>query len=716
MKGMKQFIQNMRDGSSRVVEVPMPVVRAGHALVRVDASLVSAGTERMLAEFAGRSLLGKARSRPDLVRQVVDKARREGILPTVQAAFNRLDQPMPLGYSSAGVITELGPGMSGFQIGQRVACAGSGYAVHAEYNLVPRLLLTPLADEVTSEEGAFVTLAAIALHGLRLGRVSLGERAAVIGLGLLGQISLQLARAAGVEALGIDLSHERVELSRRLGFAACLRGEAEQQAAGFTGGQGFDAVLVCADTRSHDPLELAGLIARDRAVVSAVGAVGTAVPRSLYYKKELELIFPRSYGPGRYDPAYEERGQDYPIGYVRWSEGRNLMAAAGLMAAGGLDVKPLISHRFPIDQAPEAYQLITGKRNEPFLGVLLTYPQAGEEKHGRRVRLQEGAAPAAGKPVVGVLGAGLFAGSVFLPLLRRQRDIRLETIASASGLSARHAAEKFGFAQAASGEREVLGDSAINTVIVLTRHDQHARQVLAALQTGKHVWCEKPLALRLEDLAEIEKMIAGEGAPLLMTGFNRRFAPLAQRLRTSLGQRSEPFMAHYRVNAGFLPPEHWLHDPAVGGGRLLGEACHFIDFLSFLAGRSPERLQVRRLPDGGRYRGDNAILTLGFADGSLGTIHYLANGDRSIAKERVEVFCGGLVAVLDDFRALELVSGGRRETARNAWQDKGHSAALEAFFDAVREGGPPPIPSEQLFAVSRAAVLAAGPDGDYAIG
>lgn len=712
---MKQFIQNMRSGSSAVLEVPIPAVRPGYALVRVDASLVSAGTERMLADFAGKSLLGKARSRPDLVRQVLDKARRDGILPTVQAAFNRLEQPMPLGYASAGVITALGEGMAGFHVGQRVACAGSGYAVHAEYNLVPRLLLTPLADDVTLDEGAFVTLGAIALQGLRLAEIRLGERAAVIGLGLLGQIALQLIRAAGGEAFGIDLSPSRVELARQLGFNASLREGAEASAAAFTQGQGFDALLICADTRSSDPLELAGAIARDRAIISAVGAVGTTVPRNLYYRKELHLRFPRSYGPGRYDPAYEEGGHDYPIGQVRWSEGRNLGAVAALLASRKLDVRPLISHRFPIAEAPLAYELIRGKGSEPFLGVLLTYPAEDQAEPSAAVRLlPTPASLPAGTPRVGVLGAGLFAGAVFLPALQRQSRIQREVIASASGLSARHAAQRYGFAAAAAQEEEVLANPAVNTVIILTRHGDHARQALAALRAGKHVWCEKPLALTLAEVEEIGAELSRPGAPLLMVGFNRRFAPLTQRLQRALAGRREPFAAQYRVNAGYLPPEHWLHDPHQGGGRLLGEACHFIDYLTCLAGTPPTSLQVQRLPDGGRYQGDNALLTLRFPDGSLGAIHYLANGDRGLAKERVEVFCGGMSAVLDDFRSLEIHNGGRKQIVRPpGGQDKGHAEALGRFFAAVRDGGPPPIPYGELLAVSRAAVLAAGSDGDH---
>lgn len=714
---MKQLLQNMRDGKAVVAEVPCPSPRSGGALVRTAASLVSAGTERMVVEFAEKSLLGKARSRPDLVRQVLDKARREGILPTLQAAFNRLDQPMALGYSSAGTIVALGEGMEGFQVGERVACAGGGFAVHAEYGAVPRNLLARLPETVDFESAAFATLGAIALHGLRLAEPQLGERVAVIGLGLLGLLAVQMARAAGCAVFGVDLSPARIELARGFGVEAALRADAEAAGLAFSRGQGFDIVLICADARSNDPVELAGLLARDRGRVVAVGAVGLNIPRGLYYNKELDFKVSRSYGPGRYDAAYEERGQDYPAGYVRWTEGRNLEAVVDLLAEGKLDVKPLISHRFAIEDAAAAYEVITGKRKAPFLGVLLTYAQdelgAGAQAEPlRRIDLSK-AYPGVSRPLsgalsVGVLGAGNYATAVFLPALQKTGGARLAGIVSASGLSARHAAQKYGFSFASSQEEEVLANPEIDVVALLTRHDQHARQVLAGLRAGKHVYCEKPLALTLAELDEIEATLAEGDQPLLTVGFNRRFAPLAIQLKAALARRNEPLAAHYRVNAGFIPLSHWVHDPLVGGGRVVGEGCHFIDFLAFLVGQAPISVQAAALPDGGRYRGDNAVLTFSFADGSLGTLSYLANGDKSVSKERVEVFCGGTVALLDDFRSLEITAGGRRKKAGSLLgQDKGHQAAWANFLAAVRAGGRPPIPYADLLGVSRMAIRAA---------
>jgi predicted dehydrogenase/threonine dehydrogenase-like Zn-dependent dehydrogenase len=701
---MKQLLQNMRDGAAQVVDVPAPAVRPGTALVQTAASLVSAGTERMVVEFAKKSLLGKARSRPDLVRQVLDKARREGLLTTLQSAFNRLDQPMALGYSSAGVIRAVGAGLQGFQVGDRVVCAGGGYAVHAEYAVVPQNLLARLPETVDFESAAFATLGAIALHGFRLAQPQVGERVAVIGLGLLGQLAVGIALAAGCEVFGMDLDPQRVALARQAGAEATLRPQAEAAGLAFTRALGFDVVLICADARSNDPIELAGRLARDRGRVIAVGAVGLAIPRTLYYNKELFFQVSRSYGPGRYDPSYEESGQDYPPGFVRWTEGRNLEAVVSLLGSGRLDVAPLISHRFPIEQAADAYQLITGKRDEPFLGVLLTYPQTPGEQPTRRIELAPTAtAPQAGNPAVGVLGAGNYATAVFLPAMRQAGGARLAGIASAAGLHARQAAQKFGFAYAASEEDAILDDPDIDVVVVLTRHDQHARQVLRALHAGKHVYCEKPLAIHAEELAELEQTLAANGLPLLSVGFNRRFAPLAMQLQAAFARRNEPFVAHYRVNAGLLPLTHWTQDPVVGGGRIIGEGCHFIDFLTFLAGQAPTRVEARALPDLGRYRQDNVLITLTFPDGSLGEIAYLANGDKSMSKERIEVFCGGKVAVLDDFRRLELVENGQRRVIRSPFgQDKGHQAAWANFLACVRRGGPPPIPYEQLIAVTRA--------------
>jgi predicted dehydrogenase len=705
---MKQLVQNMRDGKTTVADVPRPPVRPGTVLVRAVRSLVSTGTERMLVEFAEKSLIGKAQARPDLVRQVIDKARREGVLPTIEAAFNRLDAPMALGYSASGVVEEVGGDVEGIHKGDRVACAGGGFAVHAEYMVVPVNLAVKLPAHVDFDAAAFTTLGAIALHGFRLASPQLGSRVAIIGLGLLGLLSVNLARAAGCQVFGVDFDPDRIALAKKLGAEAVIREQAEDAGTAFTANQGFDIVLICADTKSNDTVQLAASLARDRAVVVAVGAVGLDLPRKPYYEKELTFLVSRSYGPGRYDPEYEEKGRDYPIGYVRWTEGRNLQAFVDLLAEGKINLEPLITHRFPIDEAEKAYELITGKGEKSFLGILLTYKNNDEKTAAARVSVYPSPVTTVGEPVVGVLGAGNYANAVFLPAIKKAGGCRLHSIASANGLSARHAASKYGFQYAASSDDDLINDPEINTLVILTRHNHHARQALAALKTGKHVFCEKPLAINLEELDEIAGALQTGTTPLLSVGFNRRFAPLAMRMRRFLAESNEPLFIHYRVNAGYLPLTHWLHDPNQGGGRIIGEGCHFIDFLTFLTGAIPVSVSAVGLPDGGRYRQDNVHLTFQYPNDSIGTISYLANGDKSFAKERVEIFSGGRAAALDDFRSLEMSASGRREVLRSRFsQDKGHLAGWKIFLDAVYSGKQEPIPYDELVGVTRASILAA---------
>lgn len=717
---MKQLLQNIKNGKAAVVEVPVPTPRDGTALVKVAASLVSAGTERMVVEFAEKSLVGKARSRPDLVKQLLDKARREGPLPTIQAAFNRLDQPMALGYSSAGTIAALGRNMQGFKVGQRVACAGGGYAVHAEYNIVPRNLLTPLPKKVDFESAAFTTLGAIALHGFRLAGPQIGENVAVIGLGLLGLLTIQIASAAGCTVLGIDLDPKRITLASSLGLEAVARKNAESSAQAFTANRGFDAVIICADTSSNDPVELAGAIARDRACVVATGAVGLNIPRKIYYEKEISFINSRSYGPGRYDSNYEENGYDYPIGYIRWTEGRNFQSVLDLMAGGKLKVIPLITHRFPIEKGAQAYEVITGKKKEPFLGVLLTYPDIDKKPGETKVQFPAVVSRPSSVVKLGVLGAGLYANATLLPVIKKDKDYELIGIASAGGLHAQHSGGKFGFKYAASSDDEIIHDPQINTVAILTRHDLHADLAVKALKAGKHVFVEKPLAIDSESLNKIVKQLTADDRSqttkrsqpsmvhgLLTVGFNRRFSPLAQSLKSRLSGLQEPKYLHYRVNAGYIPLNHWAQDEKIGGGRIIGEACHFIDFITFLVGAVPVSVTAHSLPDAGRYREDNVSMTFTFPDGSIGVVDYLANGDKSFPKERVEVFSEGLVAVLDDYRRLEIIRDGKRAEEKLTSQDKGWKDEMRAFAKAIRGGGEPPIPYEQLIGVTKSTFAAA---------
>jgi predicted dehydrogenase/threonine dehydrogenase-like Zn-dependent dehydrogenase len=708
---MKQVIQLMRKGTTLVAETPLPALKTNTALIQTAASLVSAGTERMLVDFAGKSLLSKARARPDLVRQVLDKVKKEGLFTAMDATLNKLDQPMALGYSSAGTVIEIGDGLKGFKVGDRVACAGGGYAIHAEYAVVPQNLLVLLPKNIDFESAAFTTLGAIAMHGYRLADVQVGSTVAVIGLGLLGLLTLGIARAAGCLAIGVDIDPARVSFARKLGYKVAPRDHAEEATRFMSRGRGIDAVLVCADSKSNDPLKLAGCIARDRAKVVAVGSVGFEIPRRTYYEKELVFLTSRSYGPGRYDQGYEENGTDYPIGYIRWTEGRNLEAFIDLLANKQVDVHPLITHRYGIEEATKAYDLITGKKKGQYLGILLIYPHQ-KSQVGTGHRIINPAAPAVllqptGLTTLGVLGAGNYAKMVFLPTVKKVGGIAPIAIASATGLSAQHAAHKFGYGYATTSDNEIIHDPAINVVAILTRHNLHAQQTIAALKAGKRVYCEKPLALNPEELSQIAKTLKTEKNPILMTGFNRRFAPLSLKLKSFIDQRSEPLIAHYRINAGYLPKDHWINDPKIGGGRIIGEACHFIDYLTYLVGVCPDTVSAQGLPDNGIYSEDNIILNLTFPDGSIGTVSYLSNGDKAFPKERIEVFCGGRVAVLNDFRSIELHLNGSKKVYRKFLrQDKGHKAAWSAFLKALSAGGEPPIPYDQLLGVTSATFAA----------
>ena len=711
---MKQILKSLRSGKTMVTEVPTPRGGQGMILVQAAVSLVSAGTERLVADFAEKSLLEKARSRPDLVRRTLDKAKREGILTTAEAVFSRLAQPLALGYSCAGTVLDPG-GVAALQVGQRVACAGAGYASHAEAVAVPKNLVVKLPEAVDFESGAFTTLGAIALQGIRLAEARLGELVAVIGLGLLGQLTVQMLKAAGCLVVGLDIQPARAELARQLGAdgVATTPGQLASLCRGWSGGAGTDAVLITADTKSSEPLEVAGEVARDRAQVVLVGAVGMTLPRKIYFEKELGFRVSRSYGPGRYDPEYEEKGQDYPIGYVRWTENRNMQAFVQFLAQGRVNVRPLISHRFPIGEAPKAYELISGNTGEPFLGVLLTYPETPDL--GQKVALRQptqvspatspraaGSAPLA-RVRLGVLGAGNFAAATLLPALKKVAPLELVNIASSGGVSARAAADRFGFAHCTTAPLELLADPTIDAVAVLTRHHLHASQVIAALQAGKHVFVEKPLCLTEQELAAIiaayqnsknqAASAAGEvSAPYLMVGFNRRFAPFILELKGHLRQVQEPLMLHYRVNAGYVPPNHWTQDPEQGGGRLLGEGCHFIDLLIYLAGAGVRRVTCQALPDQGGQPPDNFLVVLEFANGSLGTILYAAGGDKGFGKEVLEVFGGGLAARLDDFRSLDLRQGRKRVRRRaRLRQDKGHAAEWLAFTAFLTGKGPEPM-------------------------
>jgi predicted dehydrogenase/threonine dehydrogenase-like Zn-dependent dehydrogenase len=710
---MKQVLQHARTGEITVEEVPAPQLLPGCVLVRVAASVVSAGTERASAEFARKSLLQKAHSRPDLVREVIGKVQRDGIFSAIEAVRSRLDRPQSPGYSSAGTVIAVGDGVTDLQPGDRVACAGAGFAVHAEIACVPRLLVAHIpsrraGDEVPFDEAAFATLGAVALHGIRNAEAKLGDLIAVIGLGLLGQLTVQLLKAAGCRVLGMDLDPVRADLALRMGAdGTCSSTSAFQDLCiERSHGAGIDSVLITAETSSSDPVNLAGAVARDRAIVVAVGTVGMDIERKAYYEKELDFRISRSYGPGRYDAAYEQKGRDYPIGYVRWTETRNMEAFVQLLSEKKIDVNTLITHRFSIERAQSAYALITGKSHEPFLGVVVQYAGTRHDSPALAVVPERADAaprslPASTKGVsVGLLGAGVFTAGTLVPAMKASRDTTLVSVCAANGSHAQHVERKFGFRDCTTDESQLIHDPAINAVVIATRHHLHARQVLAALAAGKHVFCEKPLCLSEEELRSIVtaclRLPVAE-RPKLMVGFNRRFAPMAARMKSFLTPISEPLALNYRINAGYLPSDHWVNDREQGGGRILGEVCHFVDLLMFLAASPIVEVEARAIGNSGRYSADNVRVSLRFANGSEGTISYLANGDRAFSKERIEVFGGGVAAVLEDFRRLELVRNGRKEIVHSRWrQDKGHRSEWAAFVQAVQNQNPAPIPIEEL--------------------
>lgn len=728
---MKQLVQSFKTGTLSVRDVPVPNLIDKAILVVPHASIVSAGTERMIVEFAEKNLWQKARSRPDLVHQTLEKARREGLLTTLDTVQNRIDQPLALGYSCAGHVIDVSPGASEFQIDDRVACAGAGYAVHAEVITVPKNLAIKLPENVDYDSAAFVTLGAIALQGIRLAETKLGEVVGVIGLGLLGQLTVQMLKAAGCIVIGMDIQPSRAELSRRLGAdaAATAPDAFATLCHQLSAGHGADAVVITADTPSDEPVESAGEAAREKGIVVAVGAVGMTIPRKVYYAKELDFRISRSYGPGRYDPNYEEKGHDYPYAHVRWTEQRNMEAFAKLIAEGKVNIQPLITHRFPIEDAPRAYDLITRKSGEPFLGVLLTY--SGKPDVSRKVILRSSHAETAQKidqsrPVasldqlnLGVIGAGNFARSTVLPVLKSAPKVNLVGLASGSGLSAQATGERFAFAYCTTSAEEIFTNPAIDTVAILTRHHLHAPQVIAALKAGKNVFVEKPLCLSQEELQNIVSSYqslttnqngAGGQAlrpPSLTVGFNRRFAPFIVELKQHLQSLNEPLMLHYRVNAGFIPPDHWTQDPAQGGGRLLGEACHFIDLLVHLSGSTPHKVTARALPNSGRYSQDNFLIILEFANGSLGTLTYVANGDKNSGKEYLEVFGGGLSAQLDDYRTLTIRRGKKtiKRTARLR-QDKGHQGEWQSLIDHLTGQGPAPMSFAEIVTSTEATLAA----------
>ena len=701
---MKQLLQNLKTGEGVVADVPAPVAQAGRVLVRAAASLVSAGTERAFVELGRKSLLGKAKERPDLVGKVFEKVKSEGLLSTLQSVREKLDESHALGYSAAGVVVEVGEGVTEFRAGDRVACAGTGYAAHAELLSVPKNLCARLPDGVDFETGAFATLGAIALQGVRLAEPTLGESVVVIGLGLIGQLAAQLLKANGCRVFGVDLDGSRVELAMRLGAdGGCVAGDGVRQAVSeWSRGRGADAVLLTAATQSDEPIELAGEISRLRGRVVAVGLVGMNVPRAAYFRRELTLRVSMSYGPGRYDPEYEERGHDYPLPYVRWTEGRNLEAFLDLAAAGALKTAPLVTHRFPVEEGERAYRLISGDAREPYLAVLINYDTGREvERHVRNPASSLKSETSTSQVRVGMVGAGDYARRMLLPHLRDE-GVEFVSIATASGVTARDVGRRYGFARFVSGADEVLAGGGTNLLVIATRHDTHAGLARRGLERGLDVFVEKPLALNDEELDELLEA-AAESKGRLTVGFNRRFSPHARAAREFFAERRAPLSILYRVNAGRVPRAHWTQDAREGGGRIRGEVCHFVDLMQYVTGSPVTRVYAEAVTSDDREAvdDDSVFVTLKFADGSNGTVAYLAEGDRALPKERVEIFGAGRTFVIEDYRASAQYAGGRETRARLRAQDKGQREEVRAVCAALREGGPAPIPLEDLANTTR---------------
>lgn len=685
-----------------MVDVPCPSARRGQLLIRTIRSLVSAGTERMLVDFGKAGLIDKARQQPDKVRMVLDKIKTDGLIPTVEVVRNKLSQPLPLGYCNVGFVLEIGADVTAFAVGDLVASNGK----HAEVVSVPVNLCAKVPGGVTEDEAAFTVVGAVALQGIRLAQPTLGEAVVVTGLGLIGQITVQLLRAHGCRVLALDFDRAKLDMAQCFGAEVVDLSEGEDPVAAaqiFSRGRGVDAVIVTASTKSSEPMHQAALMCRKRGRIVLVGVTGLELSRADFFEKELTFQVSCSYGPGRYDQNYEEKGQDYPVGFMRWTEQRNFEAVLDMMADRRVDVRPLISHRFGIDEAEKAYEVVSGA--EYSLGILLAYPGGqGRRLENRTIKLADRSVGASKNCGVSFVGSGNYATAVLIPAFK-EAGARLRSVASSAGVSGVHVGRKYGFEETTTDTEKLFSDPDTNAVVITTRHDSHARFVLKALQAGKHVFVEKPLCLTLDELEEIEAAYTRLGkenkTPLVMVGYNRRFAPHVQKMKNLLAGVKWPKTFVMTVNAGAIPTEHWTQDREVGGGRIIGEACHFIDLLRFLAGTFIESHTSVEMES---PTGDTVTINLHFVDGSLGIVHYFANGNKSFPKERLEVFTGGRVLQLDNFRKLTAFGWPGFRTM-NLWsQNKGQKACAAMFVQAVIKGGIAPIPLNEIFESSRVSI------------
>ncbi|TEL39543.1 bi-domain-containing oxidoreductase [Pseudomonas aeruginosa] len=700
---MKQVLQDMAKGGTLVTEAPTPQASKEHIVINSKVSLISAGTERMLVGFGKASYLEKARQQPEKVKMVLEKVQTDGLMTTIEAVRSKLGQPLPLGCCNVGVVSEVGSGVEGFKVGDRVVSNGP----HADVVKVSKNLCARIPDEVDDESAAFVVVASIGLQGIRLAQPTLGEAFVVTGVGLIGLLTVQLLRAHGCRVLAIDYDENKLSLARGYGAATCNPGRGEDPvtaAMAFSRGQGVDGVIITASTQSSDPVTHAARMSRKRGRIVLVGVTGLELNRADFYEKELTFQVSCSYGPGRYDPNYEEKGQDYPLGFVRWTEQRNFEAILDMFASGQLDVQALITHRFAFEDAPQAYQALVDDKQKAGLGILLQYTSDAASRAIRQLELRQGVTFDPVRPVLGFIGAGNYASRMLIPAFKAA-GAQFHTITTAGGINGVIHGQKAGFAEASTDVDAMLANPTINTVAVVTRHDSHARFVSQVLRAGKSVFVEKPLAIHAGELQEIRdayQAANSNGASAqLMVGFNRRFSPQVQKMKSLLAAVKEPKSFIMTMNAGAIPANHWTQDKAVGGGRIIGEACHFIDLMRFLAGSRIVSVQARRMGDGAgvEVTEDKASITLGFEDGSFGTILYLANGAASFPKERVEVFTAGRVLQLDNFLKFKGY-GWPGFSKLNLWkQDKGQNACAKAFLDGL-QSGQQAIPAEEIFEVA----------------
>ncbi len=707
---MKQVVQNLKTGEIRVDELPPPAMKSGGILVKNYFSLISAGTEKSSVDLGKMNMLQKARSRPDDVKKVLQEIKLNGFLKTYKRVMSKLDSLKPLGYSTSGVVLAADAGSSQFKPGDRVACAGAGYAIHSDIIFVPKNLAVKVPDEVPLDDAAYSTLGAIAMQGVRQAQPALGENIVVIGLGLVGLLAVQILKANGCRVFGIDVDPVSARFAREMGADETCERSAEVKSLvnAFCDGYGADAVIIAAATRSSDPVALAGEIARDRSRIVMIGATGMNMPRPPYYTKELEFKLSRSYGPGRYDPEYEEHGHDYPIGYVRWTENRNMKEFVRLLKDSKVNVAGLTTHRFPLRDAARAYSLISGKKTERYIGILLEYEKEGGEvsvpgKIGASDTLLQPKTDAFRKSpsTIAFIGAGSFAQGNLIPALTGIQNVALHTVCTSSGASAKTAQDQFAFKFTTTNPQDIFANEGIGTVFIATRHNLHASFALEALKAGKNVFVEKPLALSEDELISLSQFYRGndeEHMPALMVGFNRRFAPLTAEARRFFSGTGEPMVVNYRVNAGFIPKSHWTQDPVEGGGRILGEVCHFVDYIQYLTGSRIVKVYAESIStdNSSITIGDNVNITLKMSDGSLGIVTYLANGDSSLPKERIEITSGKRAAILDNFRNLYLYKNGKTSKTGTGRLDKGIGNEVKVFMQSVNSGHGGPIPFDQL--------------------